>query len=54
MSMQMMETFWLASTVFIAGDEISIADLLYSCELDEMRLLDAVEQVSLSLDSRTY
>lgn len=42
----MMEGFYLADRKFVAGDNISIADLLYSCELDEMQLLDGVEQVS--------
>lgn len=40
-----MEGFYLADRKFVAGDKISIADLLYSCELDEMQLLDGVEQV---------
>ena len=40
-----MEEFYLADKKFLAGNSISIADLLYSCELDEMRLLDGVEQV---------
>lgn len=42
---QMMEEFYLADNKFLAGNSISIADLLYSCELDEMRLLDSVHQV---------
>ena len=40
-----MEGFYLADRKFVAGNSISIADLLYSCELDEMQLLDGVEQV---------
>lgn len=40
-----MEGFYLAGRDFVAGDHISIADLLYSCELDELQLLDSVEQV---------
>lgn len=43
---QIMEEFYLADKNFLAGNSISIADLLYSCELDEMRLLDGVEKVS--------
>ena len=42
---QTMEEFYLADKKFLAGNSISIADLLYSCELDEMRLLDGVHQV---------
>ena len=40
-----MEQYWLADTDFVAGKEISIADLLYSCELDEMRLMDSLPEV---------
>ena len=45
--LQSMETYWLADTSFVAGNKISIADLLYSCELEEMCLLDSVAQVRL-------
>ena len=41
----MMEGFYLADRKFLAGNSISIADLLYSCELDEMQLLDGEKQV---------
>ncbi|KAL3162187.1 Glutathione S-transferase theta-1 [Trebouxia sp. C0010 RCD-2024] len=44
-TLKMMEGFYLADRKFVAGDKISIADLLYSCELDEMQLLDGVEQL---------
>ena len=41
----MVEECYLAENKFLAGNSISIADLLCSCELDEMQLLDSVEEV---------
>ena len=43
--MQALETFWLASTKFVAGSEISVADLLIATELAGLRLLDGAQQV---------
>mmetsp|Transcript_29006 Transcript_29006/g.81699 ORF Transcript_29006/g.81699 Transcript_29006/m.81699 type:complete len:233 (+) Transcript_29006:82-780(+) len=36
-----MTEIWLKDSPFMAGAEISIADLLVLCELDQLRLLDA-------------
>ncbi|DBB00858.1 TPA: Glutathione S-transferase theta-1 [Trebouxia sp. C0004] len=41
---QTLEQFWLAKSPFLAGNEISIADLLHCCELDQLCLLDGAEQ----------
>ena len=43
--LQTLEQYWLAKSVFLAGDEISVADLLHCCELDQLCLLDGAEQV---------
>jgi len=45
MCLQTLEQFWLAKSPFLAGIEISIADLLHCCELDQLCLLDGAEQV---------
>ena len=38
---QTIETAFLAGQDFVAGSDISIADLLFACEIDELRLQDA-------------
>lgn len=45
MCLQTLEQFWLAKSPFLAGNEISIADLLHCCELDQLCLLDGADQV---------
>ncbi len=45
MWLQTLEQFWLAKSPFLAGNEISIADLLHGCELDQLCLLDGADQV---------
>ena len=45
MFLQTLEQFWLAKSPFLAGSEISIADLLHCCELDQLCLLDGADQV---------
>lgn len=47
--LQTLQDFWLAETAFVAGDEISLADLQYACEIQQLCLLDGAEQVSSSL-----
>ena len=44
-TLQMLEEYWLAKSPFLGGDEISVADLLHCCELDQLCLLDGAEQV---------
>ena len=51
MLLQTLEQYWLVKSPFLAGDDISIADLLYCCELDQLCLLDGAEQVSMSCQS---
>ena len=36
-----MESFWLSGSAFVAGPEVSIADLLIITELEMLRLLAA-------------
>lgn len=43
--LQTLEQYWLAHSPFLAGSDISVADLLYCCELDQLCLLDGAEQV---------
>lgn len=42
---QMLERFWLASGTFLAGSEISIADLLLVTELDMLHMLAGATEV---------
>lgn len=42
---QMLERFWLRSSDFLTGDEISIADLLMVPELDMLEMLDGAKEV---------
>lgn len=46
-SVQTMENYWLKNTPFVAGSKISLADLLYACEIQQLCLLQGAEQVSL-------
>lgn len=43
-TLKTLEQYWLAKSPFLAGDRISIADLLHCCELDQLGLLDGTEQ----------
>ncbi|KAL3162185.1 hypothetical protein ABBQ32_009892 [Trebouxia sp. C0010 RCD-2024] len=43
-TLQTLEQYWLAHSPFLAGNDISVADLLYCCELDQLCLLDGAEQ----------
>ena len=43
-----MERLWLKGHPFVAGSEISIADLLYASELDMLRMLETVPEVGAS------
>ena len=45
--MQDLETYWLASTPFVAGEAISIADLSIVMELTQLRMLDGALKVSI-------
>ena len=45
--MQDLETYWLASTPFVAGEAISIADLSIIMELTQLRMLDGALKVSM-------
>jgi hypothetical protein len=38
---QGLETYWLAEMQFVAGNAISIADLLMCCELEQLVMLEA-------------
>jgi hypothetical protein len=43
---QEMETYWLADSPFLAASEdISIADLLICCELDQLSFVDGADSV---------
>ena len=42
---QALETFWLKNTNFVAGNQISIADLLLCTELSGLRLIDGAVKV---------
>ena len=41
----MLERYWLASSSFVAGNEISIADLLIVTELDMLHMLAGANEV---------
>lgn len=41
--LQDMNNVWLAKSSFVAGEQISIADLLISCELSMLELLDGAK-----------
>ena len=43
--MQLMETYWLKDRPFAAADAISLADLLWICELEQLQTLQGAEQV---------
>lgn len=44
--LQMLESFWLASGSYLAGDDISIADLYLVTELDMLQMLAGATEVS--------
>ncbi|KAK9830426.1 hypothetical protein WJX72_011719 [[Myrmecia] bisecta] len=43
-ALKSLETYWLASTPFVAGQQISLPDLLMACELQQLVLLDGAKQ----------
>eukprot|EP00891_Asterochloris_glomerata_P002304 jgi/Astpho2/2304/Aster-x0526 len=43
-ALKTMERVWLKGRPFVAGSEISIADLLYASELDMLRMLETVPE----------
>ena len=43
--MQTLETYWLADSAFVAGGEVSIADILLLTELDMLHLLAWAQEV---------
>lgn len=43
--MQLMEGYWLKDRAFAAGNAISLADLLWICELEQLQSLQGAEQV---------
>lgn len=45
---------WLAGRDFVAGDQVSIADLLMCCELQMLELLGGALEVSGRLGLRVY
>lgn len=46
---QDLEHYWLASTPFVAGDDISIADLIIIMELTQLQMLEGARQASSSM-----
>ena len=49
---QALDGYWLGEQQFVAGDEVSIADLLLGCEVEMLALLDAADQARTSLFMR--
>lgn len=45
MLVQMLEGFWLASSSYVAGDQVSVADLLLVTELDMLHMLAGATEV---------
>ena len=43
---QDLEHYWLAATPFVAGDDISIADLIIIMELTQLQMLEGARQAS--------
>lgn len=41
--MQAIETVWLAGRDYVAGDHVSLADLLMCCELEQLVMLEAAD-----------
>ena len=48
-NLQMLERYWLKDRLFIAGDQISIADLLMVTELDMLNTLVGASEVQTHL-----
>lgn len=48
---QTLETYWLAASPFVAGEEVSIADILLLTELDMLHLLAWAKEVR-AVDSK--
>lgn len=46
---QDLEHYWLASTPFVAGNDISIADLIIIMELTQLQMLEGALQASSSM-----
>jgi len=40
----MLNNYWLSGRPYVAGQEVSIADLLLACEVEQLRLLDGAAQ----------
>jgi hypothetical protein len=51
---QAMEDYWLGSTHYVAGEQISIADLPILCELDELELLVGATQVHFNPNAHAH
>ncbi len=50
----MLELFWLGATAFVAGDKISIADLLMVTELDMLHMLAGSDEVNSKMAYMVY
>ena len=46
---QDLEHYWLAATPFVAGNDISIADLIIIMELTQLQMLEGALQASSSM-----
>lgn len=51
---QMLERFWLASSSYVAGDQVSIADLLLVTELDMLHMLAGATEVRYTTRPYTF
>ena len=51
---QDLEHYWLAATPFVAGDDISIADLIIIMELTQLQMLEGAPQASLSMLQKSF
>ncbi|KAJ9516949.1 hypothetical protein QJQ45_027404, partial [Haematococcus lacustris] len=41
-ALQQLEGVWLRNSAFVAGDQVSVADLLMCCELEQLTMLNKV------------